>query len=423
MKRSATSCVAVMAIVGALASASGSWAQTSPLPTARPETQGVSTAGLARMSAILRRDIDAGRHAGMVALVARNGRIVHFEAMGSRDLEGKLPMEKDSIVRIYSMSKLITSVAVLMLMEEGRFNLDDPVGRYIPELAHPRVFVSGTADAPVLADARQPITIRHLLTHTSGYLYGGDGALGQIYGRTKALDSSDLTQFITKVGTLPLHHQPGEEFDYGISTDILGYLVQVVSGKPFGQFLEERIFAPLGMKDTGFRVPPASLARVAKVYRAGQDGRLVAADDVVSPTRPDGGRGLESGGGGLFSTAGDYARFAQMLLNGGTLDGQRLLSRKTVELMTANHLAPLAKPRHAYNTAMGFGLGVEVRVDQGGSAELGSVGQFGWAGMATTYVRIDPAEKLVAILLVQHLPMNEHGVFTRFANGCYSALE
>jgi CubicO group peptidase (beta-lactamase class C family) len=413
--------MATLATIAVLALAPGgaAWCQSPSLPVARPETQAVSAAGLARLSAILRRDVDAGRYAGMVALLARNGRIVHFEALGSRDLAAQLPMQKDSIVRIYSMSKLVTSVAVLMLMEEGRFNLDDPVSRYVPELAHPRVFVSGTADAPVLADARQPITIRHLLTHTSGYMYGGDDALGQIYKRAKVSESSDLGQFITKAAALPLHHQPGEEFRYGISTDILGYLVQVVSGKSFGQFLDERICAPLAMKDTAFAVPASKMSRLAKVYRLDQDRRLAQADDVVSAD----GRGMESGGGGLFSTAGDYARFAQMLLDGGTLEGRRLLSRKTVELMTANHLAPLAKPRHAYSTAMGFGLGVEVRVDLGGSEQLGSLGQFGWAGAATTYVRMDPAEKLVAILMVQHFPMNEQGIFTRFTNACYAALE
>ena len=425
MSRSSTSLVAAVTVT--LAFTGTLWAETAPLPVAQPATQGVSPAGLARLSAILRRDVETGRYAGAVALVARNGRIVHFDAVGSRHLTSRLPMEKDTIVRIYSMSKLITSVAVLMLMEEGRFNLDDPVSRYIPELSHPRVFVSGTTDATILDDARQPITVRHLLTHTAGYVYEyaglSEGTLGQLYGRAKLFDSSDLKEFVSRAATLPLRHQPGEEFAYGINTDILGYLVQVVSGKRLGQFLEERIFTPLEMKDTAFDVPAEKMNRLAKVHGLDKEGRLAVTDEVISAAWAEAGHGMESGGGGLFSTAGDYARFGQMLLNGGTLDGRRLLSRKTVELMTANHLATLAKPRHAFSPVMGFGLGVEVRVDVGGSDALGSVGQFGWDGGATTYVRIDPAEKLVAILLVQHFPMNESGIFTRFNNACYAALE
>ncbi len=402
---------------------SPSRAEGLPLPVARPEAEQVSAAGLARLDATLRREIELGHHAGMVVLVARNGRIVHFEALGSRDLTAKLPMEKDTIVRIYSMSKLVTSAAVLMLMEEGRFNLDDPVERFLPELAHRRVFVSGTAERPILADAREPITIRQLLTHTSGLSYGGDGEYGKIYEQAKLFESGSLKEFITKVAGLPLRRQPGEEFAYSISTDVLGALVEQVSGDRLGAFLAERVFAPLGMKDTGFDVPAEKMGRLAKVHRAGKDGKLAPTDEVVSASHPEPDRFMESGGGGLFSTAGDYARFAQMLLNGGVLDGRRLLSRKTVELMTANHLAPLARPRHAFNSTMGFGLGVEVRVDLGGWGELGTVGQFGWAGAASTYVRIDPAEKLVAILIAQQFPMNEHGLFTRFANGCYSAVE
>ncbi|MDM7915034.1 MAG: serine hydrolase domain-containing protein [Candidatus Eisenbacteria bacterium] len=262
--------------------------QEAPLPLARPETQKVSPAGLARLSATLRRDVDEARHAGVVALVARGGRIVHFEAIGFRDLEARLPMEQDTIVRIYSMSKIVTSVAVLMLMEDGRLNLDDPVDRYLPALANPRVFVGGTADRPILADAKRPVTIRHLLTHTSGYIYGSDGVLGQIWGRVKPLESENLDVFVEKVAKLPLRRQPGEEFEYSISTDILGALVQRVSGQPLGQFLEERIFAPLGIKDTGFVVPATKLDRVAKVYRRNAEGRLVVAEDVIPPT----GRGM-----------------------------------------------------------------------------------------------------------------------------------
>ena len=414
--------VVALCLTASLAHSGAVPTPTSPLPVSRPEAQKVSPARLATFSAMLHRDVDAGHHAGIVALVARNGQIVHFEALGYRDTAAKLPMEKDTIVRIYSMSKIIVSVAALTLMEEGRYNLDDPVSLYLPELAHPRVLVGGTADQPLLADARQPITIRHLLTHTAGYVYGGE-VLGPIYERAKLWESANLKEFVAKAATLPLHHQPGEEFDYGINTDVLGALVEVVAGKPLGECLRERVFAPLGMSDTGFDVPADKMARLAKTHRADKDGHLAPTDEVLSAAWPEPGRGMESGGGGLFSTAGDYARFAQMLANGGTLEGHRILGRKTVELMTANHLATLAKPRHAFSPVMGFGLGVEVRVDEGGSGMLGSVGQFGWAGAATTYVRIDPREKLVAILIAQHFPMDEHGLFARFADGVYQALD
>ncbi len=413
-----TSFAGVVPVVMAVTCAGGASAQASALPTSRPEEQGVSSAGLTRLSATLRLEVAEGRYAGIVALLARNGRVVYFEALGSRDLAAGLPMETDTIVRIRSMSKLVTSAAVLMLMEEGRFNLDDPVSGYIPELSHPQVLTGGTVDAPILSPARQPITIRHLLTHTSGYIYEGDDTLGRIYARARLFESADLEELVRKTATLPLRHQPGEEFAYGISADILGCLVERVSHQPFGRFLEERIFAPLGMEDTSFDVPADKIRRLSKVYRLGPDRRLVITDEYG-----EAGRGMESGGGGLFSTAGDYARFAQMLLNGGSLEGRQYLSRKTVELMTANHLAGLARPRHPTRPYMGFGLGVEMRLALGGSEALGSIGQYGWSGSATTDVRIDPAEKVVAIVMAQRPPFVVGGLFTLFLNGCYAALE
>ncbi|MEW6304577.1 MAG: serine hydrolase domain-containing protein [Verrucomicrobiota bacterium] len=393
------------------------------LPTTSPARAGFSPERLERMHATLRGFVDEGKHAGYISLLARDGRIVDFQTYGYRDLEGKLPMEKDTICRIYSMSKIVTSVAVLILHEEGKFNLDDPAGNYLPALKGMKVMNGGSQEKPLLVEAR-PITIKHLLTHTSGLIYDFDGntSLNQLYQRANLWESSSLPEFISRVGKLHLKHQPGEAFSYGINTDVLGALVEQVSGKSFEEFLRERIFVPLKMKDTSFDVPAEKMHRVAKTYRHGPDGKLAPAEPLLG-TWPEPGRGIASGGAGLFSTVGDYARFAQMLLNGGQLDGARILGRKTVEFMTTNHLTALPTGSHAFNPAMGFGLGVEVRIDSGKAAFVGSLGQFGWYGAATTYCQIDPKEKLVAILFVQHFPYNQHGMFAKFATGYYQALE
>jgi len=398
-----------------LAALAGAAPPQRPLPAATPESQGLSTARLERMHAGLQRYVDEGKHSGLVWLLARNARVVDFGAYGRRDIEADLPMEKDTIVRIYSMSKIITTVAVMILYEEGRFELDDPIGNYLPELAHMKVLVGGTAEKPLLADAKTPITIEHLLTHSSGLTYDwGDSAVAKLNHDSKIWDSASLEEFVHRLSAVPLAHEPGERFTYGVSTDVLGALVEKLSGWSLPAFVEERICSPLGMRDTGFGVPEAKRARLAKVYELGPDHRLHAETKITGEvvTTPK----LASGGGGMYSTAGDYARFLQMLLNGGQLDGVHLLSRKTVELMTANHLAHPEKPSD------GFGLGGAVRLDLGSGRRLGSVGEFGWNGMATTYARIDPKEKMVLILLAQHLPYNEHGIFERFNTLAYQTI-
>jgi CubicO group peptidase (beta-lactamase class C family) len=317
----------------------------------------------------------------------------------------------------------VTSVGVLVLLEEGRFNLDDPVSQYLPELKDMKVMTGGTADAPQLEALKRPITVRHLLTHTSGLIYDfdGDDALHQLYKRADIWSGPGLGDFIAKVGRLPLKHQPGDSYTYGINTDVLGTLIERVSGKRFGVFLEERIFGPLGMKDTGFDVAPEKMGRVARTYQHGPNGRFVEAEPLVN-TWPEAGRGIESGGAGIFSTADDYARFAQMLLNGGTLDGRRVLGRKTVELMTSNHMALLPN-NQAAGRQKGFGLGVEMVTDPGQLSVPSSVGQFGWYGAATTYCQIDPRESIVALAFAQHFPFNEHNLFARFATGYFQALK
>jgi len=338
-------------------------------------------------------------------------------------VEKRLPMERDTICRVYSMSRIITSVAVLMLLEEGRFNLDDPVEKYLPELKDMKVMTGGTADAPQLEPLKRAVSIKHLLTHTSGLIYdfaGGD-EITKLYQRAELWSGPGLNDFVAKVGKLPLKHQPGDAYTYGINTDVLGALVERVSGKRFGAFLDERILGPLKMKDTGFDVLPEKMSRLAKTYKRGQDGKLVE-DPPILLTSPEPGRGIESGGAGIFSTAGDYARFAQMLLNCGSLEGRCILGRKSVELMTANHLVTLPN-NQAATRQKGFGLGVEVTTDLGQLSIPSSVGQFGWYGAATTYCQIDPKEKIVAVALVQHFPFNEHNFFAQFATGYYQALK
>ena len=393
-----------------------------PLPLATPESQGMSSERLGRMHAEIERFVNEGKHAGAISLIARNGKIVDWRTYGKRDLEGGLPMEKDTICRIYSMSKIVTSVAVLSLLEEARFRLDDPVGDYLPELARMKVLTGGTPEKPLLADTKGPITIRHLLTHTSGLTYDfGDGTIDKIFREVKPFDASSLGEFVQRASRLPLAHEPGERFTYGVSTDVLGALVEKVSGRSLAELLEERVWRPLGMKDTGFGVPEAKRARLAKVYEKGPDGklqpvkRLLEREPVPVPK-------LLSGGGGLFSTTGDYARFMQMLLNGGQLDGVRILSPKTVQLMMANHLILASRPTLGDDPATGFGLGGAVRVDLAKGSTLGSVGQFGWSGMATTYANLDPRERTVAILFVQHLPYDEHKIFWRFSTLFYQAI-
>jgi CubicO group peptidase (beta-lactamase class C family) len=393
-----------------------------PLPLATPESQGMSSERLSRLHAGVTRFVEEGQHAGAVSLIARNGKIVDWRTYGKRDLESGLPMEKDTICRIYSMSKIVTSVAVLSLLEEARFQLDDPIANTLPELGRMKVLTGGTAEQPLLADAKTKITIRHLLTHTSGFTYDfGDGTIDKIFRQVKPFDSSSLAEFVERASHLPLAHEPGERFTYGVSTDILGAFVEKLSGRTLAEFLEERILRPLGMKDTGFGVPEGKRARLAKVYEHGPDGKLQPVKKLLEQ-EPVPLPKLQSGGGGLFSTTGDYVRFMQMLLNGGQLDGVRILSPKTVELMMANHLSLASQTTLGDDPSSGFGLGGAVRIDLAKGRTLGSLGQFGWTGMATTYANIDPREKTVALLFVQHLPYDEHKIFGRFSTLFYQSI-
>jgi CubicO group peptidase (beta-lactamase class C family) len=390
------------------------------LPEASPASEGFSPGRLSRVPALLQGEIDAHRYAGAVWLVARHGWVVSHGAVGWRDVPARVPMTEDSEFRIYSMTKIITTVTALSLWEEGRFNLDDPVERYLPSLARRQVLMGGTADAPALVPAGGPITMRQLLTQTSGLPYDlfAKGTLREIWLKPKLWESGSLDEFVAKVSALPLAHQPGARWTYGVNTDILGAVIQKITGRDLESVMRERVLSPLGMAQTSFRPDAAALGRLAAIHHRTADGPVT--------TDEAGRRGVAlafpSGGGGLFSTLHDYARFAQMLLNGGELEGTRILGRKTVELMTTNAIVNLPPPTSP-TAPLAFGFGVRIRLDADTRLKtLGSPGEFGWEGLATTYVSMDPREKVLLILLIQHAPQNEDSIVERFSTSAYQAL-
>jgi len=382
-----------------------------PLPAARAETQGISSARLQRLHDFMRQATGDDGYLGGVTLVARNGRIVDWQAYGHRDLARREPMRKDSIFRIYSMTKTVTSVAVMMLVEEGKLTLEDPLSRYLPGFAAPQVLIGGSIDAPKLRPADKPVTLHALLTHTAGYPAGvkSDELAIQLMERIDPHGAADLRGFAERMSRVPLAADPGTRFGYdGASLELLARVVEVASGQSFESFLQQRIFDPLRMRDTGFRVPAAQRSRVVDLTTMDKDGRLRIADTASARHPGEPLNAYTSGAGGLYSTAGDYARFAQMLLDGGTLDGHTLLGRKTVELMLRNHLTMLDPPVTQFSDAEGFGIGGYVVIDAAKRGQLGSPGQFGWSGAASTSYSIDPQEHLLMILMLQHLPRDDH---------------
>lgn len=404
------------------------------LPAAPPEQLGFAPDRLARLDALLETQIEAGRLPGAVALVARHGRVAYFKRFGHMELEAETPMRPDAIFRIASMTKPIVSVAVMMLYEEGHFLLNDPVSQYIPEFTDPEVLVTlHPADTSYTTEpARRDVTIRDLLSHTSGLSYGLlDKRMRPIYRKADVPDAWDirpitLGEKMRVLADLPLAHHPGERFTYGLSTDMLGYLVEVVSGMPLDRFLDERLFTPLGMDDTHFRLPEEKIPRLATLYAETAEGlkhldqaMMDALVPHASPNYPYEGAGTyHSGGGGLVATASDYARFAQMLLNGGELDGVRILSPKTVALMTANHIGghELDDPPRSK-----FGLGFWITTDVGRTGELTSEGAYGWEGFWNTRFWIDPQEALIGIFMTQAAPYTAR--HARFQALVYQAIE
>lgn len=389
------------------------------LPTADPHEVGLSAAALQRMSDVFGAEIERGRLPGAVLLVARRGRIAWFDALGRADPVRGTPMARDSLFRIYSMTKPIVSLAVMMLVEEGRLLLSDPVSRYLPEYAGQSVGVlrEGRLErVPVERDA----TVQDMLRHTSGlaYEFTGDSPVQRMYTELRVGSRhKDNAEFSVQLAGLPLLHQPGTRWEYSRSTDTLGRLVEVISGRTLGAFLAERIFEPLGMVDTAFHVPAPQQHRLAEAFADDPDGagpvRLL---EVREPPR------FESGGGGLVSSAPDYARFLQMLHQGGRLDGAQLIGRKTLEWMTADHLGGLPGDPALLPPGHGFGLGFAVRLQAGLDTTPGSVGQYFWSGLAGTHFWVDPCEEMYALLMIQ-APNQRERYRTLFRNLVYAALD
>ncbi len=384
------------------------------MPQATPETVGLSSARLARIDAWREKLVEDGKVAGATTLVARRGQVVHLASSGLADLARGTAMTPDTIHRFYSMTKPLTSAAIMMLYEEGRFQLDDPISRTLPYFANLRVCVGGARGKIDTVPAMRDITFRDLLTHTSGLTYGfmGSTVVDALY-REKGIDfgaaETSLGAVVEALAALPLIAQPGAEWNYSVSTDVLGYLVEVISGQPFADFLHERLIGPLGMVDTGFQLRPEQAGRFSANYMRGEDGALKLIEDPVGSRylRP---RTVHSGGGGLVSTAADYWRFCRMMLNKGELDGISYLGRKAVELMMSNHLrgdmAAMGQPRWSESTAegIGFGLGFSVTLDPARAQILGTPGECAWGGAASTAFWIDPAEDMAVIFLTQLMP-------------------
>jgi CubicO group peptidase (beta-lactamase class C family) len=396
-------------VVGALFSCAAGFAQE--LPSASPEAVGLSSERLGRIATVVQQSIDEKKIAGIVTMVVRHGQVAWFDARGMADRESGKPMQRDAIFRICSMSKPITSTAVMMLYEEGKFLLEDPVSKYLPEFGNPKVLVTPATGQPYSIPATREITIRDLLRHTSGLTYNWNASLGQMY--VNANVASGLLQYDGTIGDsvkqlagIPLLFNPGDRWEYSLSVDVLGRLVEVVSGMPFDEFLRTRIFDRIGMKDTYFFLPADKVPRLATAYTY-YDGKglnrfpdtpLADGPMLYSADYPyRGPRKLFSGGAGLSSTTMDYARFCQMMLNGGTLDHVRLLSRKSVELMSHDQLGTISHE-------MGFGLGFGVDGVKAPLVELGSEGQFSWGGFYYTSFTIDPKEDMIVISMAQLHP-------------------
>ena len=388
------------------------------LPSASPEEEGLSSERLERIAAAIQKSVDDNRIAGGVSLVARHGKVVYFRAVGMADRQAQKPMQTDSVFRLCSMTKPITAAAVMILYEEGRFQLGDPVSNYLPEFKHMKVLdppwpQDRTSPPGALVDAKRPITILNLLTHTAGLTYQSNPRIGKAYrdaGISGGLLLKDgtIADGVTRLAKQPLLFQPGDAWEYSLADDVLGRLVEVVSGMPFDQFLAQRLFQPLGMKDTYFYLPQEKFSRLVTAYAwdeakglrpildhqvlDGEYGFQYTADYPYA-----GPRTYFSGGGGLSSTAEDYYRFCQMMLNGGKLNGVRILSRKSIELMSQNHT-------EGKNDALGYGLGFGVKSDPKQLTELGSLGSYYWGGFYYTTFVIDPKEDMVVIFLGQLYP-------------------
>ncbi len=400
------------------------------LNTTNPSSLGFNPTRLNRIGTLMQRYVDQGKLPGFATLVARKGEIAYTNTCGYQDIAQQTPVALDTIFRIYSMTKPITSVALLMLYEQSLFDLHDPVSAYLPEFSEMRVDAGAGSDG-ITTDPFRPISIRHLLTHTAGLSYGGFG-MPNPHWVDKLYDEADifnreqtLAQMIKKIAALPLRFQPGETWHYSVATDVVGRLVEVLSGQSLADFIEERICQPLGMVDTAFEIDREKIGRFATLYTITPENPLAIMDQPET-SQYLGPINAHSGGGGMVSTLGDYYRFCQCLLNKGELDGVRILGRKTVERMQMGHLSGGALPiRFEFSPpsyGLNFGLGVAVNTDIAQSGEMGSNGDYGWGGYAETYFWIDPQEELIAINMTQCIPSGFYPVRPQFRSAVYQAL-
>jgi CubicO group peptidase (beta-lactamase class C family) len=400
-----------------------------------PEALGLCSQRLARISRWMERYVHSGKLPGCLTAVLRAGRLVYQHCTGKADLEAPRALAPDTVFRIHSMTKPIVTAAAMSLFEEGRFQLDDPLSRFLPEFAHTPVWVSGEGAGMRTEAATQPLRIWHLMTHTAGLVYGtrNTSPIGALY-RERGIDFSrrnegSLADTVRALAEIPLRWQPGTRWEYSVATDVLGRLVEVLAGAPLDRVLQQRIFAPLGMHDTGFALKNGQLARFATLYDA-KDGGLELAerpDAQASHARPI---TLFSGGGGLVSTAEDYLRFAEAMRCNGALHSQRILGRRTVELMTMNHLpgnadmAAMGTPVHSETSyeGIGFGLGFSVVLDPARIKAAGSRGEFAWGGAASTAFWVDPVEDLVVVFLTQVMPSSSYPIRRELRALVYQAL-
>jgi CubicO group peptidase (beta-lactamase class C family) len=413
------------------------------LSVVKPQEVGLSSERLDRIHKTMQEHVDKNHIAGAVMLIARHGKVAYLESVGMRDIEAKTPMQTDTIFRIASMTKPITSLAVMMLYEEGHFLLSDPISKFIPEFKNPKVAVRSNSDSPlvppyVLVPAKREITIRDLLTHTSGitYRFWGRDYFADLYKKAGVSDGliqteGTIADEVKKLAQLPLTNQPGEAYEYGLNTDVLGYLVEVASGKTLDKFFQERIFTPLGMNDTYFFLPEEKLPRLSAVYTTNETGGIKKlSDDPVQEGEHTiysanfqykGPRTFFSGGAGLVPTITDYYRFLQMLLNGGELNGVRLVSRKTVELMRSTHTGNLNMWLGYPGDGFGLGFGVVRDIGQAGDM-VGSAGTYYWGGFFSTTFWIDPKEDLIGILMTQFRPFSPYSILKQFRVLTYQAV-
>ena len=400
------------------------------LPRGSPVEFGFSSERLKRIDRIVQEYVDAGRIPGAIALVARSGTVLYQESFGWNHVETRQPMRADVIFRLASMSKPITSVGVMVLYEQGLLLLNDPVSMYIPEFSQSRVVVPKPGGGLDVVPAKRQITIRDLLSHSGGISYG-DGIAKELFeeadvtGWSLGHRDEPIGQFVKRLATLPFNSHPGEAWVYGYGTDVLGYLIETVSGVSLAGFLEKQVFQPLGMADTHFFLPKSSLERFTPVYRSTESGGISLHEEaheseyVLPPRR------CYSGGAGIQSTIGDYSRFLQMLLNQGELDGVRILSPGAVRLMTANHVGELYPTEVSSSISSGergFGLGFWVTEDLGRSGQLGTVGSYGWEGAYYTTFWVDPAEDLLAVFMTHLLPNSKIDLHGKFNALVYQAL-